>query len=146
MTAEAINEFISASLTANNFEKYIADPARVLMLAEIDGVASGYSMLLGGEPADLDARAVLKTRPTVELSKFYVVLDHHGAGLAAKLMAGTLDAVKEMGGKSCWLGVNQLNAKANRFYEKSGFAVVGTKRFLVGDQWGDDFVREMVLK
>ncbi|MEP6478552.1 MAG: GNAT family N-acetyltransferase, partial [Rhodoglobus sp.] len=40
-----------------------------------------------------------------------------------------------------WLGVNQFNARANRFYEKSGFAIVGTKKFLVGEKYEDDFVR-----
>jgi ribosomal protein S18 acetylase RimI-like enzyme len=41
--------------------------------------------------------------------------------------------------------VNQENARANRFYEKSGFTLVGTKHFLVGDRLEDDFVRERPL-
>jgi RimJ/RimL family protein N-acetyltransferase len=41
--------------------------------------------------------------------------------------------------------VNEENARANRFYEKNGFAKVGTKRFLVGERYEDDFVRERVL-
>jgi ribosomal protein S18 acetylase RimI-like enzyme len=56
-------------------------------------------------------------------------------------MAATLEAAAATGAESCWLGVNQLNARAARFYEKNGFAVVGTKRFLVGEQWHDDHVR-----
>jgi ribosomal protein S18 acetylase RimI-like enzyme len=44
-----------------------------------------------------------------------------------------------------WLGVNQLNARANRFYEKNGFAIVGEKKFLVGGKAEDDFVRERVF-
>jgi ribosomal protein S18 acetylase RimI-like enzyme len=41
--------------------------------------------------------------------------------------------------------VNQQNDRANRFYEKSGFAKVGTKRFKLGANWEEDFVRERVL-
>jgi RimJ/RimL family protein N-acetyltransferase len=41
-----------------------------------------------------------------------------------------------------WLGVNQLNERAQRFYAKSGFSKVGTKRFLVGDRYEDDYVFE----
>ncbi|MEO6997186.1 MAG: GNAT family N-acetyltransferase, partial [Terracoccus sp.] len=44
-----------------------------------------------------------------------------------------------------WLGVNQQNERAQRFYAKSGFTVVGTKRFLVGDRYEDDFVMERPL-
>ncbi|HEU4756005.1 MAG TPA: GNAT family N-acetyltransferase, partial [Agromyces sp.] len=33
-------------------------------------------------------------------------------------------------------------ARAIRFYEKHGFAIVGTKRFLVGDRWEHDYVLE----
>jgi RimJ/RimL family protein N-acetyltransferase len=54
-----------------------------------------------------------------------------------------VDAARAAGRAGIWLGVNQLNARANRFYERSGFALVGTKRFLVGGSWEDDFVREL---
>jgi hypothetical protein len=41
--------------------------------------------------------------------------------------------------------VNQLNARANAFYARNGFVEVGTRSFLVGDTWEDDFVREKLL-
>ena len=42
--------------------------------------------------------------------------------------------------------MNQQNERANRFYAKAGFERVGTKRFLVGDRYEDDFVRERRLE
>jgi ribosomal protein S18 acetylase RimI-like enzyme len=60
-------------------------------------------------------------------------------------MAATLDAARSRGASGIWLGVNQENGRANRFYEKNGFARVGTKRFLVGENYEDDFVRELAL-
>jgi ribosomal protein S18 acetylase RimI-like enzyme len=44
-----------------------------------------------------------------------------------------------------WLGVNNENARAQRFYAKSGFEKVGSKRFLMGDAYEDDFVMERSL-
>jgi hypothetical protein len=35
--------------------------------------------------------------------------------------------------------------RANRFYEKQGFVRVGTKKFLVGQRYEDDFVRALEL-
>jgi RimJ/RimL family protein N-acetyltransferase len=41
-----------------------------------------------------------------------------------------------------WLGTNHGNRRAQRFYEKSGFERIGTKRFHVGERWEDDYVFE----
>jgi ribosomal protein S18 acetylase RimI-like enzyme len=39
-----------------------------------------------------------------------------------------------------WLGVNQSNYRAQTFYRKHGFAVVGTRTFPVGTVLENDFV------
>jgi ribosomal protein S18 acetylase RimI-like enzyme len=142
-TVSAIEDFVATVLSAESFAKYLADPQRALLIAEEENVAAGYAMVVFGEPADADAAAAVTIRPTAELSKLYVLEGHHGLGVAAALMDGSLRAARERGAAGMWLGVNQENARANRFYEKSGFAIVGTKRFLVGDRYEEDFVREL---
>lgn len=144
-TEEAKADFIARNLSEASFRGYLDDAARDLLVAELDGKAVGYTMLIDGEPTDPDVAAAITTRPTIELSKVYVLADAHGSGVAPALMAASLAAARERGAAAVWLGVNQENARANRFYEKSGFALVGTKRFLVGDRYEDDFVRELVL-
>jgi ribosomal protein S18 acetylase RimI-like enzyme len=146
---ESIAAFIAANLSEASFEGYLADPDRALFVAEADslgsGEAAGYTMVVFGEPADPDVAAAVNVRPTAELSKVYVREGFHGAGLAARLVAASVEAARSRGAASVWLGVNQLNARANRFYEKQGFALVGTKRFLVGERYEDDFVRLLAL-
>ena len=141
-TEAAKAAFIAANLSATNFIAYLADPSRDVLVAEEAGRLVGYTMLVAGEPADADVAAAVRIRPTVELSKCYVHPDHHGAGVAGALMAASIERATARGARSLWLGVNQLNARAQRFYGKSGFACVGTKRFLVGDRYEDDFVYE----
>lgn len=141
----SIDEFIAQHLSQERFGGYLADPERDIRLAFDDDEPAGYTMLVFGEPYDADVAAVIVHRPTVELSKVYVLGRHHGAGVAAALMAATLDAARARGAAGVWLGVNQHNARAARFYEKSGFAVVGTKTFLVGQELHDDFVMEQPL-
>ena len=102
-------------------------------------------MLIVAPPADPDVAAALTVQPTAELSKCYVMPGHHGAGVASALMARTLESAGERGAAAVWLGVNEENERAQGFYEKSGFAKVGRKRFLVGDRWEEDFVLERVL-
>lgn len=143
--AEDIAEFIATVLSEARFEEYLADPQRALFVCETEGVPSGYTMLILTEPSDPDVAAAVTTRPTAELSKVYVLPEFHGGGIAALLVETTVAEARERGARSVWLGVNQDNVRANRFYEKAGFAQVGTKRFLVGGRYEDDFVRALEL-
>jgi ribosomal protein S18 acetylase RimI-like enzyme len=144
--ASDISAFIAANLSAARFAEYATDAARVVLLAEDDAGLAGYAMLVFGEPSDSDVAAQLVRRPTAELSKIYVAPEHHGAGVAAALLAATIDEAIARGAASVWLGTNQENLRAQRFYEKSGFARVGVKRFHLGDRWEDDYVFERPLE
>ena len=197
-----VEAFIAEHLARSSFAKYLADPARILLVAEDGGTAVGYSMLISGPIADPDLAAAVSaaaadaaaasappaatagpaptaspadatpaaagaapnspvtadgtlvaadatpagTSPVaIELSKFYVSAENHGSGVATTLMAATLEAAAATGAQLCWLGVNQLNDRAARFYAKHGFEIIGTKRFLVGAVWHDDHVRARSL-
>ncbi len=145
-----IDDFVTHQLSEAAFAHYAAASDRVILIAEADGVAAGYTMLIlpdpiGSAPTDPDVASVVHTRPTAELSKVYVLAGHHGSGVGAALMAASVDTVHSRGFASVWLGVNKQNARANRFYEKNGFAIVGSKKFLLGGKWEDDFVRERLL-
>jgi ribosomal protein S18 acetylase RimI-like enzyme len=165
-TSEAIAQFIAEHLSESGFAEYLADPVRVVFVAEPDrstgagmgfaaseevaatGGIIGWSMLAsteGGVPADSDAAASVTARPAIELSKMYVHPAVHGAGVAGALMEATLDAAARAGASVVWLGVNQENRRAIRFYEKHGFEIVGTKRFQVGDRLEHDYVLERPL-
>jgi len=140
-----IDAFVALHLATANFEAYLTDPNRILLLAESAGMPVGYTMLISGPIADPDVRALVDSATSIELSKFYVLAERHGSGIAAELMRATLEAAAGTDAASCWLGVNQMNARAAKFYSKYGFEVVGTKRFLVGEQWHDDHVRQRPL-
>ena len=60
-------------------------------------------------------------------------------------MAATLDAAAATGAIAAWLGVNEENARAIRFYEKHGFAKAGRKRFRLGDRLEQDWVLARAL-
>ena len=152
-----LEAFIAEHLAQSSFAKYLADPARILLVAEDGGTAVGYSMLVSGPIADPDVAAVVSAAAAdagstaspspvvIELSKFYVSAENHGSGVAATLMAATLEAAAATGAQVCWLGLNQLNDRAARFYAKNGFEIIGTKRFRVGAGWHEDHVRARSL-
>ena len=144
-TDEAKAAFIAGNLTLDHFQRYIDDDRRDVLVAEVDGDIVAYVMLVVGDPADPDVAAAITVRPTIELSKFYVLPGQHGNGLAAQLMQGAVVRASERRASGIWLGVNDENARANRFYEKNGFVVVGRKSFHLGGAIESDFVRERVL-
>jgi ribosomal protein S18 acetylase RimI-like enzyme len=139
-----IARVVTTVLSEDAFTRYLADDTRIVLLA-VDPTAQGalgYSMLVAGDPDDSDVAAAVSSRPTVELSKFYVMPQGHGTGAASTLMAATLEAARATGASSVWLGVNQQNERALRFYAKHGLVRVGTKTFALGDDLQQDFVLE----
>ena len=110
---------------------------------------SGYTMLIAGEPGDCGCRGSRRRRVRpIELSKFYTRALAHGTGVGRRSAheSATLDAAAAAGAATVWLGVNEENARAIRFYEKHGFAKVGRKHFRLGDRFEDDWVLERPLR
>lgn len=146
-SAEFLATYIATRLDPGSFRRHLADPACTVLLAEDDPASDpvGYTMLIAGEPTDADVARAIRFRPTVSLERCYVHADHHGSGVAARLMAATIEAAAEGGAAGIWLGVSEENDRANAFYARHGFEAVGTKRFHIGDAWEDDNVRERAL-
>lgn len=147
LPVEEVDGFIRENLSSARFTEYLGDPSRIVLIAEDDGGETlGYTMLIDRAIDDPRVDEAVTARPAVELSKVYVRSASHGRGVAGPLMRATIDAGLAHGARGMWLGVNQLNSRAVRFYEKSGFTVVGTRRFQVGRRWCDDFVMQAVLR
>jgi diamine N-acetyltransferase len=132
--------YLEANLGQASFEQYLADPLRTIFVAEHDGALLAYTLLVSLPPSDADVAALLTGLPAVELSKCYAHPDHHGAGLAGRIMAASADCAFGQGAASLWLGVNNENARAVKFYGKHGFGIVGTKTFTLGTLVEEDFV------
>ena len=143
---ENIASFIDTNLSATRFAQYLADPQRAILTAQRDGRIVGYAMLIRGVDDDTDVQRAVEIRPAAELSKLYLLPDYHGAGVATALMERTLATAAEWGARCVWLGVNQENQRAQRFYIKSGFKINGTRTFQVGTRRENDYVMVRELR
>jgi GNAT superfamily N-acetyltransferase len=143
-TREAIDDFVATNLSGASFAGYLADPERLLLVDDAGdgGWLAGYTMVVLGEPRDPGVLAAVRIRPTAELSKCYVRAGQHGRGTATALLNRSLACAAERGAAGMWLGTNEANARAIRFYEKHGFVKVGHKRFKLGEVYENDFVLE----
>jgi ribosomal protein S18 acetylase RimI-like enzyme len=139
-TPDNVAAFIDANLSPARFAEYLADPDRVVLTARDEHRMVGYAMLVRGVLDDADVQAAVTLRPAVELSKMYVLPDAHGAGASAALMNDALARARTLRAACVWLGVNQENQRAQRFYAKHGFAALGTKTFRLGATLEHDYV------
>jgi ribosomal protein S18 acetylase RimI-like enzyme len=142
---EDIAAHLANTLSEGHFRDYLADPDVTILVIDDDGGLRGYSLLVNRPAQDPDVSSALTLVPSVELSKCYVHPEHHGLGAAAELMHASLRAAAGTGAAGIWLGVNSQNARAIRFYEKSGFRKAGSKSFRLGTTVEHDFVLERAL-
>ena len=150
---DAVAAHVRSVLSAEHFAQHLTDPTHLILVAEDqsaddDGGApelAGFTMLVFAETADADVLACTSIRPAAEISKFYLRAGSHGTGMAGELMTAALEAAREQGSVGAWLGVYELNVRAQRFYIKHGFGTVGTKFFLFDGQPETDLVLERAL-
>lgn len=134
-TAEDMEQYIGRTYTEELQRREIEDPSIVTLVADDDGALIAFAQL----------RRSLEDYGDVELARLYVDRDQHGRGLAQQLMNASLDAARDLGGETLWLGVWEHNARAIRFYEKCGFRDVGAHPFLLGSDLQTDRVMTFVI-
>lgn len=140
-----INAFITEVLSGEKFGDYLTDSHSTVLKAISETEIVGYAMVVDGPPSDPAIAALIDRRPALELSKMYVLPGHHGTGVSTALMAAVLDHAERERYATVWLGVNQGNERAQRFYAKHGFRTVGTRTFSVGRQLCHDYVLRLDL-
>lgn len=144
-TQANIDEFCAKNLSPEAFEGYLTDTAYRSWVASDGERAVGYVLSRDGEPLDSVIAQAVTGRPCREISKIYVREEFHGSSVAQQLLAHAIDDAVRAGLTSAWLGVNQENSRANRFYQRNGFELVGERTFQVGESIEADFVREKDL-
>jgi GNAT superfamily N-acetyltransferase len=140
VTSANVASFVAANLSEARFAEYLSDPRRLTLTASQDDRIIGYAMLIRGVGDDPDVQRAVRVRPAVELAKMYVLPDNHGSGVSTALLDAALAAAVDWGAGCVWLGTNQENQRAQRFYEKCGFTVTGVRTFQLGASTENDYV------
>jgi GNAT superfamily N-acetyltransferase len=129
VTADNIAAFIDENLSETRFHEYLADPDRVVLAARDGGRIVGYVMMIRGVPGDDGVQRAVALRPSVELSKMYVLPDGHGAGVSAALMTAALEKAGEFGAASVWLGVISATFAPNASTPSTASRSAAPRRF-----------------
>lgn len=124
-----MDAYCTAAFETDAMRGYLSDASltTLVMIAD-DGSLAAYAQL---RPKAPDQAATLP-EPLLELWRFYVDTVHHGRGIARQLMEAVIDVARGRGAATLWLGVWERNTRAQAFYRKSGFVVVGSHTFVLG--------------
>ncbi|HYV13774.1 MAG TPA: GNAT family N-acetyltransferase [Pyrinomonadaceae bacterium] len=139
-TPEDLAEYVATSFNIARLTSELEDPASTFLIAELDGNAAGYARLHDGEPE----KCIEGANP-VELVRLYVLREWLGRGVGEQLMRACLDAARQAGHETVWLGVWERNARAQAFYRKWNFRTVGEHVFPLGSDLQRDIVMERAL-
>jgi ribosomal protein S18 acetylase RimI-like enzyme len=115
----------------------LADEKHIFLITEIDGETAGYAKII----IDNIEPGITATRP-IELSRLYSHQKFLGQGVGQTLMDACFDRALEENRDVMWLGVWEFNPRAQRFYEKNGFRIVGSHTFLLGSDPQTDLLMQ----
>jgi len=135
-----LNHYMRQAFNAEQIATELADEKNIFLIAEIGDEAAGYSKII----LDNIEPGITAERP-VELSRLYSHQKHLGQGIGQTLMDACFERAREEGRDVMWLGVWEYNPRAQRFYEKNGFRVVGSHVFQLGQDPQTDLLMQREL-
>lgn len=133
-------DYMQKAFNVEQIVRELADDKNIFLLAEIDGAHAGYSKIV----LDYIEPGVTAERP-VELSRLYSQQTFWGKGVGQTLMDACFDRARQEKRDVMWLGVWEYNLRAQRFYEKNGFRVVGKHVFQLGSDPQTDLLMQREL-
>jgi ribosomal protein S18 acetylase RimI-like enzyme len=143
--SEAFGHLYSAEDLALHFErgyteavlaKDLANPHVLYHVAEDDRILVGLIKVGFAPKLDYDAGG----QRIVELDKLYLLQEYKGTGVAQALTDWAVAQAVAAGGDAMLLSVYSDNPRAQRFYQKNGFAWVADTYFMVGNQRDDEYL------
>ena len=132
-----LNHYMRQAFNVEQITAELADEKSIFLLAEIEGELAGYSKLV----VDTIEPGIAAERP-VELSRLYSQQKFLGTGVGQTLMEACIERARNDGRDVIWLGVWEFNPRAQRFYEKNGFRIVGKHVFQLGSDPQTDLLMQ----
>lgn len=124
---EDLSHYMRQAFNIDQITAELTDPNSIFLIASIDEKPAGYAKLILNSTED----GITAAYP-VELSRLYSHQEYLGRGVGQNLMDACFERGHDEGCDVMWLGVWEFNPRAQRFYEKNGFSIVGKHTFQLG--------------
>ena len=139
--AQDLSAFLDEAFSLSAIASELANPQRLIHLAQQDGALLGYCKLglVCGFPEHARGSHVS------ELKQLYTAPDATGRGIGAALLDWAMAEARLRGCDEMQLSVWSGNTGAQRFYARYGFAKIADVHFRVGTQIDDEFLLARAL-
>jgi len=115
--------------------RQLSDDRAFFLLIEVDSKVAGYAYLNAES-----SPACAKDPNPIQLVRLYLGQDYYGRNVGNSLMKACLETARSKGFETVWLSSWELNHRANAFYKKWEFEIVGRAKFKVGNDIQNDFI------
>lgn len=132
--------YMSEAFSVEQITRELQDPDSIFLICHIEGEMVGYSKLVLHSVEE----GITAATP-IELSRLYSAQEHIGKGVGQALMDASFELARRHDCDVMWLGVWEYNPRAQRFYEKNGFSVVGKHIFQLGADPQTDLLMQRSL-
>lgn len=134
-TPEDMQLYLAGSFSPDIQAAELSDPSTVFLIAEVGGESVGYARLRQG-----NSPPAIRAAHPIEIARLYARSRWIGRRVGAALMQECLSEAHGRGCDVIWLDVWERNERAIAFYQKWGFAEVGTQPFRLGDDIQKDLL------
>ena len=132
-----LHHYMRQAFNVEQITAELGEEKSIFLIAEIGGEPAGYAKII----IDAMEPGIAAERP-VELNRLYSHQQFLGKGIGQALMDACVVRAKEENRDVMWLGVWEYNPRAQRFYEKNGFRVVGSHVFQLGEDAQTDLLMQ----
>ncbi len=132
---ENFETYVALSFTEDQIRSEILDSASTFFIAKLNDEWVGYAKLNQTVPPDC-----VNQIPSIELTRLYSMQEYLGCGIGPSLMKACINYAREKDFKSIWLSSWKKNSRANAFYTKMRFQIIGNTTFALGSDIQDDYI------
>lgn len=136
-----LDHYMRQAFNLDQIASELAESKNIFLIAEVEERPAGYAKII----IDNIETGVTATRP-IELNRLYSHQEYIGKGVGQNLMDACFERAIAEDRDVMWLGVWEYNPRAQRFYEKNGFTVVGKHTFQLGADPQTDLLMQKVLR
>ncbi len=135
-----LNHYMRQAFNLDQIAAELEDGSSIFLIAEIDTKPAGYAKLITNSIEE-----GITAKVPIELSRLYSHQEFLGQGVGQNLMDACFTKARDGGHDVMWLGVWEFNPRAQRFYEKNGFRIVGRHVFQLGSDPQIDLLMQKEL-
>jgi ribosomal protein S18 acetylase RimI-like enzyme len=126
---------LQTAFSFDEIKTQLNDKDSLFLIIFLQADPVGYAYLYPAQPP-----ACIKDPEAIQLIRFYLLKKCYGLGVGNTLMQTCLDKSGARGYRTVWLSSWELNGRANAFYKRWHFKVVGRQKFVVGSDVQNDFI------